>query len=402
MKKEDERVYTNITKSGISRIGLIIIVAVIIVAACVGIFFVSQNMKENGDSTNIPENNVSDVEVDKESEEVAKLPANALINLYEEYAGDEEGATEGKLHIGDYVDYNPIAKGVTQKTEKNGYVYVLKNELSGLADSVDNNYMYEELKDITEQKVTVKEDLKWRVLGVNGHNILITTEQPVLPDNPITENERSGFYMYGPQMYINGLKEIMNISKIYGNGDLAKSATGMSIEHINKLTGVSITEKAVSPSGIVKNSELGWNDYGTSYSFAAGTEVGWNPTMWINKKDEQTSPGIMGVADGYIYSLADEKLKTSTSAIRKSLLDYTGNSVYALASRATFASSDWASCGVGLVGDGMAFSGGCYFFSDGESIGVAAGIRPVVTLNTNVLGELQSTAENGVATWHIK
>ena len=334
--------------------------------------------------------------------EIVNIPENALINMYEDYAADEDGATVGKLHIGDYVDYNPIATGVTEKTEENGYVYVLKNDVSGVSEAIADNDDTDELNGVTEQRVTAKDNLKWRVLGISGNNVLITTEDVIIPDNPITEDGVTGFYMSGAKMYLNGVTEINNISKVYGNGDLAESATGMTIDHVNKITGVTVTESEILPSGIEMNSALGWNAYGSSYSFAAGSNAGWDPKSWLEKKEGETSPGISGVSNAYVYQLSDSKLKTASSSVRYSLLDYTGSSVYGLACRGVVALSNSAYFGFGAVSEGMAWSAADCFYSLGYSNGFTAGVRPVVSLKANVIGQIQSTDTSGVATWHIE
>ena len=159
-------------------------------------------------------------------------PKVKAATLFEDKAGDEEGATEGKIHIGDYVNYNPIAVGDTGTEIK--YKYQSLNDNTGVTDAISSNY----LTGFTDssQNFTANTNLKWIVFGKDEDNLLITTENVIIPDNPTTKWGWTGYHLYGAKAYLNCITEINNICKIYGNGkgsDITK-ARGMTIEDINK------------------------------------------------------------------------------------------------------------------------------------------------------------------------
>ena len=174
-----------------------------------------------------------------------------IVGMYEDLAGDEEGATEGKIHIGDYINYNPNPDSLTtaEMTEENGYKYVSANSETGLADAINDGYFTTE---VTEQVFTAQSGLRWRVIGIEGSNLLITTEAPILPDSPVTMDDYTGYGMYGAYAYENGIREINNIARIYANGEGAvkESTRGMTITDVNNITGVVANGTTITPEGV--------------------------------------------------------------------------------------------------------------------------------------------------------
>ena len=216
--------------------------------------------------------------------------------LFEDKARDEEGATEGKIHIGDYVNYSPIAQGDTGTESK--YKYQSSNDNTGVAEAISAG----KITGFTDssQDFTTKANLKWQVIGIDGDNILITTSVPILPDNPVSIQMQTGpstyssftsYVLYGAKGYVNCIVELNNISRIYGNGKGSISSKTRSIktEDVNKIAGVSVSDSAISPSGI---DVIG--QYGNSYNFEAGSQAGWTPEAYINKTSNEMSPGISG------------------------------------------------------------------------------------------------------------
>lgn len=136
-----------------------------------------------------------------------------------------EAFKNGKIKIGDYISYNPIATGDAGTEEK--YKYLSKADKNGDSDqlfTVNNN----------------TEKVNWIVLGLSddGNSLLLTTGIPIRKEgNGDLENDDPRYLLVGSAGYINSVDELDNISKIYGNGDFAKDARSFTVEDVNKLTG---------------------------------------------------------------------------------------------------------------------------------------------------------------------
>ena len=251
--------------------------------------------------------------------------------LFEDKAGDETGATEGKIHIGDYVNYNPIVNGDTGTEAK--YKYESLNGNTGITEAISAHAVT--FTD-SSQNFTAKSNLKWVVIGKDGNNILITTETPIIPDNPVsmqispdpyTTKTLTGYYLYGAKSYLNvspnsgERNEINNISQIYkyGKGADSSKSRGMTIEDVNKITGVIADGSTLTPSGIY-SAPAGY-EYGTTLTdFKKGTNKGWTPEAWIDtnidKSNGANAPGVNEKITGYDYYSSNTSLKTTNSTIR--------------------------------------------------------------------------------------
>lgn len=110
-----------------------------------------------------------------------------------------------KVKIGDYVDYNAGENNTyTSKAEKTGYSKDQVFETTG--------------------------NEKWRVL-----NILEDGSVELILDGSVGTKYDKGLYLKGLTGYNNAIEELNNISKIYGNGEHAKSSRCPKEEDINKL-----------------------------------------------------------------------------------------------------------------------------------------------------------------------
>ena len=322
--------------------------------------------------------------------------------LYEDFAGDEEGATEGKLHIGDYINYNPNPNNLTteEMTVANGYKYISTNSQTGLEDAIAENN-YNGTTGVTEQVFTVQSGLSWRVIGMEGNNLLITTETPIIPDSPVTVNDKSGYYLYGAKAYENCITEITNFAKIYANGRGAVKAStrGMTMTDIDNIAGVVANGTTVTPTGA---NEYADNEtvypYGTELTeHLKGNMFGWMPSTWLATEDKSNVPGVTGTTLAYFYSADNEVLKTATSAIRNELIF--GELNYWLATRTFVAKASTVEFGPGFVANGKARSTYNYFIG-GYSAGDVRGVRPVVSLSADITLTAESTT-NGITTWNI-
>ena len=328
--------------------------------------------------------------------------------LFEDKAGDEDGATEGKIHIGDYVNYNPIAQGDTGTEAK--YKYESLNSNTGITEAIAAS---EVTFTDDSQDFTVKSNLKWQIVGIDGDNILITTELPITPDNAITYNGNTGYGLYGAKGYINvspnsgERNEINNISQIYkyGKGADSSKTRGMTIEDVNKITGVTADGTTLSPSGIY-TAPTGY-EYGTTLTdYKKGDNSGWTPEAWldtnINKSNSANAPGYSGEITGYYYQGSNINLKTANSAIRNNIVfgESSSQKAYWLASRGVYVNSTCATFAPGIVYYGTASSYYNVFTSNGYAYFGAFGVHPVIYLDSNVSLTSAGTTNN-VTTWNI-
>lgn len=341
------------------------------------------------------------------------------IAMFEDKAGDEDEATEGKVHIGDYVNYSPIVEGDTGSEAK--YKYSSSNEHTGVTEAIAAHAITG-FND-SSQDFTAKSNLKWVVIGKDGNNILITTETPIIPDNPVsmqispdpyTTKTLTGYYLYGAKSYLNVSQnsgernEINNIAQIYkyGKGADASKSRGMTIEDVNKITGVIADVSTLTPSGIY-SAPTGY-EYGTTLrDFQKGTNGGWTPETWIDTNIDKTNsanaPGINEKITGYNYYSSNTSLKTTNSTIRNKLIfgDSSNKKSYWLASRGVNAGPGGANFGPGSVYDNkVSSSNGTFDSHYGDYYGRSYGICPVLYLNSDVSLTPTGT-ENNITTWNI-
>ncbi len=123
------------------------------------------------------------------------------------------------LHVGDYINYDPqtgaTQTSYTSTTDKSGYT----------TDQVFNLSSYE---------------YGWRVLGVdeNAGEILLVSEEFIGPDSGgREENGRTYYNLRGQAGYVNGKSELDTISKLYGQGKGVSRARSITVDDINKITG---------------------------------------------------------------------------------------------------------------------------------------------------------------------
>lgn len=137
------------------------------------------------------------------------------------YYDDENNITDGEiiLHIGDFINYdeqtNATELQYISTTEKNGYA----NQTFRLSDYKSG----------------------WRVLGVENGQVLIVSEDIIVPSIGYKrDNVDYGinyYFINGYIGYTNGIQEINNICRLYGQGIGADKTRSITIEDVNKITG---------------------------------------------------------------------------------------------------------------------------------------------------------------------
>ena len=291
---------------------------------------------------------------------IVKPQKGTLAYMYEK--AEEKGCTNSDgsctnaehLHIGDYVNYNPLnfKEGTLEKDKT-------------ASSSADENGS-------KDQTFSINTDTKWRVLGEDDRGqILIVSADPVKKDMGDTNNPY--FYLYGAKGYINAEKELEKISKIYGHGVGATGARSLKIEDVNKICGVTVGSDGITPT--VDASE----NFGTTKSY---TNQYASPEDYLAGKRSDFSK----TSNAYYYTGYNSLLKTATNTrayetifFKKQTKKYNW-----LASRSVNVYSGCAGFCGGNVSYGYASMSYRVFNSDGHEFENSNAVRPVVSLKSDV------------------
>ena len=301
---------------------------------------------------------------------IVKSKKGTLAYMYEKAEKDGCTNSDGSctnaehLHIGDYVNYNPL-------NFKEG---TLEEDKTASSSADENGY--------DKQTFSINTDTKWRVLGEDDRGqILIVSADPVKKD--MGETNDPYFYLYGAKGYINAEKELEKISKIYGHGVGATGARSLKIEDVNKICGVTVGEDGLTPA--VDN----WENFGKTYSYENQYA---SPEDYLARKKSNFSK----TSNEYYYTGNNSLLKTATNTrayetifFKKQLQKWNW-----LASRSVDVYSGYAGFCVGVVGNGDAGMRNDVFDSDGDERGNYGGVRPVVSLKSDVSTDTIPKAEN--------
>ena len=229
------------------------------------------------------------------------------------------------------------------------------------------------------------EETKWVVFGYedkdnDGANetLLLTTEHPTT----------NSIYFYGAAGYNNAVEEVNRMCKeLYGT-----NARGMTIEDVNRALGYI-------PAGGMYYLNDTYNTTGNLTTKLKDLGDLWtsiknnNDTYYSGKYYDPSHPeGISdsGVAlgeyvlDGYWYGTDDLSSNIADSAKAMIFGSSKRNYGYWLASRGVFADSDCAYFGPGFVDYGDASSYGYLFASDGYAGYRGFGLRPLVSLTSEI------------------
>ena len=295
---------------------------------------------------------------------IVKPQKGTLAYMYEK--AEEEGCTNSDgsctiaehLHIGDYVNYNPL-------NFKDG---TLEKDKTASSSTDENGY--------SDQTFSINTDTKWRVLGEDDRGqILIVSADPVKKD--MGETNDPYFYLYGAKGYINAEKELEKISKIYGHGVGATGARSLKIEDVNKICGVTVGSKGLTPA--VDES----GDFGTTQSY---TDQYASPEDYLAGKRSNFSK----TSNAYRYEGYNSLLKTATNTrayetifFKKQTKKYNW-----LASRSVGVGSHCAGFCGGNVSYGYASMSYSVFNSDGHEFENSNAVRPVVSLKSDVTTDI--------------
>ena len=285
-----------------------------------------------------------------------------LVEMYNQAQKDNCTNSDGSckkaehLHIGDYVDYNPL-------NFKEGTVDEDKTA-SSLTDENGSK----------DQTFSINNDTKWRVLGEDDNGqILIVSADPVKKD--MGETNDPYFYLAGAKGYINAETMLERISKIYGHGVGATGARSLKIEDVNKICGVTVTKTGLVPA--VDNLK----SFGTTISC---TDQYASPEDYLAEKTSEFSK----TSNAYYYTGNNSLLKTATNTRAYETIFFKNQTKKWnwLASRSVDVNSVYARFCVGFVRGGDACMNYSVFDSyggDGE-YDYSFAVRPVVSLKSDV------------------
>ena len=292
-------------------------------------------------------------------------PQKTLVDMFKQAQADncnltcETCTNSNHLHIGDYLDYNPIEG-------KNTTVYQTET-------GVD-----------MEQKYVVDTNTTWRILGLNeaGTEIIMISGSPIKREGDLDDPY---LHLCGAESYVYCEETLDKICNIYEN-DYASEARSIRIEDINQALGVVKEGNIVYKKGDTSKTNIDkWGVLGRTYTYQEGD---YSPESYLGL--ESITPGVTTVtADAYYYDYENPNLIDQDSVLWNVLFDGT---TY----EKGYAKSYWlASPGVrvyeygayfesGLVGVGNAGTGLNLFNSDGSMTEYYYAVRPVVSLKSNI------------------
>lgn len=323
------------------------------------------------------------------------------------------------LEIGDYVDYEPT------KTDVNKTNDVAENKLTYTSptgeipidntEKITNGNGYTSTEESGGQKFTAKANdgttngLKWRVLSVSDDKVELISDVVVKTDN---EDENNGnFVLQGGIGYLYAEQELNEICKIYGYGYGADTsqevkytiggpedtevktitetgARSITIEDINKLVG--IYEDEIDGKMKYSDGNVIDENYGDITNPTTGVYYPILNSINTSKPGQSTSTksGIKYTS----YRYASNKL--SDEVTRNMLIN--GN--YWIASRCLDTSSSSAGFNVRRVYDStinvellcIGYSSRMDYYDS-----LTLGVRPVVTINSEVIDISNPTEESG-------
>ena len=325
------------------------------------------------------------------------------------------------LKIGDTIGYNALDGATTTEIQSNQTVNGFENQTIKLSDYTGT----------------------WRLLGVEKGKLNIISS--TIAGVPKVEGDSSSngvytnsyFKLKGRTGYQNAESELNRICSLYGTGKYAESARSITVEDINKITGydpehTGVNVNKATPEQIAAGTVFGKNQlyqYGNKVTYYwDGTDkpkytsnvIGWkNGNLskthnwstfkgfsWWNgrnwqKSDYTEAPGKICTltSDCYVYfpetlTITNDTTKSvglANDSDERDMLFNPETDYYWLASRCVYARMDFA-----LFDGRYVYSGyvarNTLSSSNGREYGIGIGLRPVVTLKSDI--KLEPDGEN--------
>ena len=308
--------------------------------------------------------------------------------------------SEDKIQIGDIVNYDPTkdVNGNTLTTTYTSYAAAntAENKNNGRTSGYDSDQTF---------SVNAKTN-GWRVLGVNESGQI-----ELISSDPITTVSNKNYYLKGEKGYLDGPNELNAICSIFGQGKGADSARSLKVDDVDKLAGITTDEdkKAITYNVYGYTYKYRYPEGGSNmqYKVIMGTYVspwidetnsnyqtfrmpGAELSTEINSTNPIESPELTHTA--YSYSISEKITKTNISDLICSGKNYW------LASNFIIPSSGGSEFGVfRIIYEGVNLYYGRLFFSNNTESSYSTGIRPVVTLKSNI-----QLSGNSAAGWTIQ
>ena len=359
---------------------------------------------------------------------IAEIDENGEVNFTTSggytQTGDTITSPDGKtMKVGDYVDYDP-----TLGANASDLTYSSPSSKTGADSNQDFN------------AATYKSaGYGWRVLGVKNGKIRLISEE-FIGAGAYSDSSRTYYYLRGQKGYINGIDELKTISAIFGHGKGAEGATSITVEDINAITGYNPTT--------AKYGKGEFWEYGNKVTYTRGegtalSSSATNGKTWSGKIDtfnyyDKTNKTFKALTSGSTeitstdYSYEPTTLGTDWYAkplqgvdengtfneIYKMIFgdwertekngyyrNFTGTGTeprYWLASDYAFAYGSYygghVNWGLHNVYGGYVNNSNGLYGSDGIGSSISNGVRPVVSLKSDVSLEWNETAKE----WKIK
>ena len=446
------------TNKGITLIALIITIIVLLILAVVSIRLVVNNGILGKAESAV--NKYSDSEINEKiqlayselrMEQVSNPNVDAEAFL--KTSLEKQGLTEVNVRESDGAGWKVTYDGKVYQIEANGTVgegievgkVKYGNQILGVGDQVNYDPTLNATGDTTYSSpasatgadsaqafdaATYKNaGFSWRVLDVKNGQVRLIADTDVGPGD-YSENATS-YYLYGQAGYINGKNELNTICGIFGHGKGAASATSITVNDINAITGynpksprynqgnwgeyeseVTYTRgdgSALSSCAKLKSTKnpLTWNGTQNTFKYYNGTEfVDLTGSTTItsmyydkNYNDDARKTGVLN-ADGTFsapYEILFGKYKYDVSNNYDRSFSGTREHSYWLASDYVYADDNSADWGLRFVGGAGVRSNGLYY-SYGRESGGGNGVRPVVSLKSDVQLKWNDTANE----WQIQ
>ena len=332
--------------------------------------------------------------------------------------------TKQTLKVGDYVDYDP-----TLEANASDLTYTSTTDKTG----ADSNQEF----NVSTYK---NAGYGWRILGVSSGKLRLISEE-FIGAGDYTDSNRTYYRLKGQKGYINGIEELNKISAIFGHGKGAEGAKSITVEDINEITGYNpetakygkgefweygnkVTYTRGSGTALSSSATNGQTWSGTKSTFnyydktnktfkaltSGSTEITSTSYNYypgtLNSSEDNPTQGDDGTGtyNEVFQMLFGKYSKDSDGCYR----NFTGTgtepnywlaSEYANASFSNVSSSD-VSWGLRYVDSGKVngYYYGSLYYSDGDELSLSDGVRPVVSLKSDVSLEWNETENE----WKIK
>ena len=354
---------------------------------------------------------------------IAEIDENGEVNFTTSggytQTGDTITSPDGKtMKVGDYVDYDP-----TLGANASDLTYSSPSSKTGADSNQDFN------------AATYKSaGYGWRVLGVKNGKIRLISEE-FIGSGTYTDSNRTYYTLYGQKGYINGIEELNKISAIFGHGKGAEKATSITVEDINEITGYN-PETAKYHKGYFSeygNKVTYTRGEGTALSSSATNGQTWSGTMNTFNHYDKTNKTFKALTSGsteitstyYYYSAAEFGKNNGTDGTSAVDDKYNLNETYKMlfgydkvgsdngfrnftngkCAQNYWLASDFADAYNSIVSWGRRYVYNGYvgnydylYSSNGDERSNGNGVRPVVSLKSDISLEWNNTAGE----WKIK